>query len=348
MDEHLRCDFYIGDQTFSPIKLMNYKELKGFKKILPFIKLYKNFYWQKGALNLSWKPYKNYIITGEPYCLSTWFVLFSNKLLRKKSFLWTHGWYGDETFVKKIIKKLFFRLSYKVLLYGDYARNLMIKECFNSDKLVCIYNSLDYDTQLKVRANLNYSSIYKDHFKNGYPVILYIGRIQKTKKIDLLIDALHRLNSNGINCNLIIIGEETDDCNLHEAVSNYQLEDNVWFYGPSYDENILGNLVYNASVSVSPGNVGLTAMHCLIYGLPLITHNNFPNQGPEFESIKPGITGDYFIENSAEALYTKIKYWININNDKRNVVRKSCYEEIKGRYNPHKQIDILKKLLNTP
>lgn len=346
MDEELKCDFYIGDRVFSSIKLMDYNELNGLKKILIFKKIYRNFYWQKGALRLAFKPYKNYIITGDPYCISTWLVLILNKLLGKKSLLWTHGWYGDETRAKKIIKKLFFGLSQKVLLYGDYARNLMIKEGFNTNKLVCIYNSMDHVSQLKVRSTLQDSPIYNDFFKNDYPVILYIGRIQKSKKIDLLIDTLYRLNINGVNCNLIIIGDETDECNLHEIVLEYQLERNIWFYGPSYDEANLGELIYNARVCASPGNVGLTAMHCMVYGLPVITHNNFSNQGPEFESIEPGVTGDYFIENSVEDLYRKIEYWIKINDNERRITRENCYQKIEDKYNPHKQIDILRKNIN--
>lgn len=348
MDEELKCDFYIGDSISTPIELMRYNDLKGFKKVLPFIKIYKNFYWQKGAFNLVYKPYKNYIITGEPYCLSTWVVLIANKLLGKKSFLWTHGWYGDETTVKKIIKKIFFGLSHKVLLYGNYARNLMIKEGINKEKLVCIYNSMDYNSQIKVRASLKHSSIYFDHFKNNYPVILYIGRIQKAKKIGLLIDALQQLNNNGINCNLIIIGEETDERSLHDIVSNYRLNDNVWFYGPSYDESSLGELIYNASICVSPGNVGLSAIHCMVYGLPVITHSNFSNQGPEFEAIDPGKTGDFFIEDDGSDLYTKILQWTSLTAAKREEVRQHCYAIIQGKYNPNAQIKILQKILLNP
>lgn len=51
--------------------------------------------------------------------------------------------------------------------------------------------------------------------------------------------------------------------------------------------------IYNADLCVSPGNVGLTAMHSLVFGCPVITHNCFEWQMPEFEAIQPGITGDF-------------------------------------------------------
>jgi len=36
MDQELKCDFFIGDRVGSEIKLMDYNELEGFKKVLKF------------------------------------------------------------------------------------------------------------------------------------------------------------------------------------------------------------------------------------------------------------------------------------------------------------------------
>ena len=76
MDKELNCDFYIGDRVFNPIKKMDYSELYGFKKILKFIPIMGSFYWQKGAVQLVFKKnYSHYILTGEPHCISSWFIL---------------------------------------------------------------------------------------------------------------------------------------------------------------------------------------------------------------------------------------------------------------------------------
>ena len=55
MDRELKCDFYIGDQVASSIKVMNYDDLIGFKKKLNYIPLAGKMYWQKGAISLSFK-----------------------------------------------------------------------------------------------------------------------------------------------------------------------------------------------------------------------------------------------------------------------------------------------------
>jgi len=346
MDQELKCDFYLSDQVTTPIKLMNYNDLKGYKKTLVITSLGTNFYWQKGAFRLAFKHYSHYIISGDPYCLSTWLILILTKLFRKKTYLWTHGWYGDETFLKRKVKKFYFSLCTKVLLYGDYARNLMIKEGINPGKLVTIYNSLDFDAQCKIKSNLKQTNIYKNHFKNSFPVLLYIGRIQPIKKINSIIEALKSLRDRDINCNLIIIGKETvDEHIIHNLITKYQLEKNIWFYGACYDEEILGELIFNADLCVSPGNVGLTAMHSLVYGTPVITHNNFVNQMPEFEAIKEGETGSFFVEDSIPDLCEKIIPWLSLTTLKLEFVKNKCFEIINQKYNPHSQLDTLKKII---
>jgi len=345
MDRELGCDFYIGDRIATPVATMNYEELKGFRRILNFVPLGSKFYWQKGASKLSFKSYEVYIIDGEPYCLSNWSLLVINRLLRKRSFLWSHGWYGDEGRVKKRIKKWFFNLADTVLLYGDYARNLMMGEGFDPGKLVSIYNSMDFPRQLDIFRTLKPSGIYRDHFNNAGPVLLYIGRIQQSKRLDLLVESIRRLNYQGDHCNLVIIGDEVETTNIRDLVSTSGLSDNVWFTGPLFEEERLGELIYNADVCVSPGNVGLTAIHCLTYGTPVITNDNFTNQGPEFEVIRENVTGAFFKENSVEDLCRKIKAWTSLSSENRESTRKQCQTIIAEHYTPQYQVNVLKNLI---
>ncbi|AYD47983.1 glycosyltransferase [Arachidicoccus soli] len=348
MGKELPCDFFVGDKVGSPIKKMDYAKLLGFTKELQNKRIYHNFYWQKGAVAAVFKPYKNYILTGEPFCLSSWLILILAKILGKKTYLWSHGWYGNETRSKRILKKIFFNLATKLLLYGDYARELMIKEGFKADKLIPIYNSLDYDSQINFRNKSTQTSIYFEHFGNRNPVLLYVGRIQKIKKLDLLIEVVGILSKEENHaCNLVIIGRETDDFELKNLVDKLGLQTSVWFYGESYKEEELAELIYNATLSVTPGNIGLTVMHSMVYGLPVITHNNFAEQGPEFEAIQPGFTGDYFEEDNINDLLRVIKSWLVKTNNQKENVRNDCYKIIDEKYNPHNQIKILKSVLST-
>lgn len=346
MDKELNCHFFMGDKVETPIKKMDCSSLKGYQKELKNYYLFKHFYWQKGAFNLLFKSYKHYILTGELYCLSTWFILLFARLMNKKTYLWTHGWYGRERGIKKTLKKCFFKLGSHVLLYGEYAKNLMIKEGFNPNKLHCIANSLDYNKQCIIRHKLSNTNIYINYFKNENPVIIYVGRIQKVKRIDLLIDAIAKLRDEDILVNLVLVGENVEKESFYKQIENLSLTKQVWLYGACYEESKLGELFYNATICVSPGNVGLTAIHAFSYGCPIITHNCFEKQMPEFEVIQPGINGLFFEENDTLSLTQTIRYWIeNMDKDK-DGIRYSCYKIIDNKFNPNYQIKTLKELIN--
>jgi glycosyltransferase involved in cell wall biosynthesis len=96
---------------------------------------------------------------------------------------------------------------------------------------------------------------------------------------------------------------------------------------------------------VSPGNVGLTAIHSLSFGTPVCTHSNFFNQMPEVEVIEEGVTGCFFEENNIESLDNVISKWVNFPKD-RSVIRDNCYQIIDDLYNPYNQLNVIKSLLN--
>lgn len=350
MDQELKCDFYFGDHVDTSIKLMDVHELSGYKETVQNINLFNGtkYRWQKNVIRLVFKNYKYYILTGDHSILSSWVIAFFAKFLNKKVFIWLHGLKSDKDIHWKGKLKVypFYKLSDKLLLYGDYSRNIMIKKGFNPSKMVCIYNSLDYDNQLLVREGLSKTNIYKNYFKNDLPVLLFVGRIQKIKKIDAILLAMVLLKQRGLECNLIILGENADEIDFKKQIADSGLEKNVWIYGSCYQEELLGELIYNADVCISPGNVGLTAMHCFVYGTPVITNNNFETQMPEFEVIEPGKNGDFFEENNVWDLADKISNWISLDNTRREEVRVSAYKIIDEKYNPHYQIEILKKVLN--
>lgn len=345
MASELRCDFYFGDHLLVPIKKMNYKDVKGFQAELHNVYLFSQFYWQSKSVRLIFKPYTCYILDGEPYCMSSWVILLLAKIMRKKTIAWTHGWYGRESRIKEIVKKLFYSLFSRLMVYGEYSISLMEKEGFDKTKMFCIANSLDYENQLLIRNKLATTSIYTDYFGNSHSVLFYIGRIQKSKKLELVLQAMANLRQKGIPLNFVVVGKDVEGVNLEQEITKNQLEKNVWLYGSCYDEMKIGEMFYNADICVSPGNVGLTAIHAQTYGCPIITHNNFPFQGPEFEVIKQGETGEFFIENDVESLANTIQKWLIISSSNREKIRQISYSTIDSKWNPHYQIDILKQVL---
>lgn len=346
INDNINCDFYFGNETNALINKIEYKELSNFKKELKRVNFFSNFHYLKGSVSLIWNNYSAFVLTGEPYCLSNWILLLYCKLFRKKSYLWGHGWYGKETKLIAVVKKMFHKLSDGVFLYGDYAKKLMLEEGFEENKLIPIYNSLDYDAHIKIRANLKATDIYSKHFTNNYPTLIYVGRIQKSKRIDMVFEAIKHLNKTGTKVNFVIVGNYTDVDLSIDTIENRSIKNQIWLYGPCYEEEKLGELFYNATVCVSPGNVGLTAIHSLSFGTPVITHNNFPYQGPEFEAIIEGETGSFFEENNVDDLTEKIIHYLNVDSEKCEAIKEASFKIIDERYNPYYQLDVIKRTLD--
>ena len=344
MDRKLNYDFYFGDFYPGSVKLIDTSGYLNYQKDLKNIFFF-NIYWQRGVVSNIFKPYDNFIMTGELSGATTWIAMIFAKILGKKVYLWSHGWYERDGKVKSFFRKLFFSLSHKVLLYGDGAKKIMMNHGFSEEKLIGIYNSLDYDTQKEIRDKLTYTNVFKKKFANNYPTLSFVGRIQEWKRLDLLIDAMVQLKTEGLPLNLVIIGEDSENTGLYEYVVKNNLLKNVWFYGACYDEQEIGTLLFNSNICVSPGNVGLLSIHSLMYGTPVITHSNLGYQNPEVEAITEGVTGSFFKMNDSRDLAIKIREWIQNHPINDLTLREKCYKIVDERYNPYYQIEVLRNLI---
>lgn len=349
MDEEWHIDWY-ASKTYQDIKGLSQDVLEN-TNYIENKHIVGNWYWQTGVWNLIMdSKYSTYIITGDLYCLSTWLNLILHKCFfkKKKVYLWTHGWYGREKFVKKWLKRFFFGLADKILTYGNYAKNIGIEQGIKEEKIIPIHNSLNHNNQVDIRNTLSKSDIYINHFKNSYPTLIFIGRLTKVKRLDLLLKALFQLKNAEHHYNLILIGSGEDETFLKNLTTDLNLTENIWFYGSCYDERKNAQLIYNADLCVAPGNVGLTAMHTMVYGTPVLTHNDFAWQMPEFEAIIPNRTGLFFKRNNVDSLVYEIQQWFDKNQNNRDAIRKECFREIDLNWTPEYQLTVLKKLIKNP
>lgn len=345
MDESYDCDWYF-DELDSSLKSFDVRELQHVYE-LKRVNI-GPFYWVKGLLPLLWKGYKVYLMRGATRNLSSFVFLILKKIFfpQKKVIFWTHGFYGKESKLETLLfKKPLFMLADRNLCYGNYARDIMINKGFSPERVHVIYNSLNYSIQYALRNKMELNGIFRDHFSNASPVIVMIGRLNMRKKLDYLLYAVKQLKEQGEDYNLVLIGSGEHQDQLQTLCAMLDIMNQVWFYGPCFDEYQNANLLYNADICVVPGDIGLTAIHAMMFGCPCISHNCFSTQGPEFEAIKPGITGDFYENGNIGSLSFKISNWFKQHQNFREEVRKECYKEIDTLWNPQNQITILKQYL---
>lgn len=346
MENTFPCDWYFGSND-TDIKVMDTSKFRHVVTLRNKQIGKSRFSYREGVTSLiSRGEYNTFLLTGETFNLSIWLFLMKAKLFyrKKKVFIWTHGWYGKESFIERALKKIYYKLTDGIFLYGYYAKNLMIKEGFSEKKLFVIHNSLQYEKHLKIRESLSDTGVFRQHFNNNNKNIIFIGRLTKVKKLDYLISALEILRNQGMFFNLTFVGDGAERKRLQQIVYLKGLADSVWFYGACYDDKLNAELIYNADLCVSPGNVGLTAIHAMTFGTPVLTHDNFPMQMPEFETITRSATGDFFEQNNIDSLVTCIERWFE-EHPNREDVRQACYKEIETSWTPEFQLMVLKKHL---
>lgn len=346
IEETYDCDWYFED-TDNKLKEFNTNRLKRVERqhtynIGPF-------YGVQGLVALlKKKEYNQYLMMGHSRNLSTLAFLLLKRFFypKKRAYLWTHGFYGKESRFETIWKRILLGSADKLFVYGDYACKIM-REKYGFDKanLYPIHNSLEYDVQLRLRSEMASSPVYFEHFKNHCPTMLFIGRLNPWKKLEMAIQAVADLRDEGEFYNLVLVGDGSARADLEMLAQRLGVNDHIWFYGACYDEKTNAELIYNADLCVAPGNIGLTSIHVLMFGCPAISHNDFAYQMPEFEAIKDGETGSFFERDSQQSLNAAISKWFTRKDYNREAIRQACYNEIDTNWNPDYQMNIIKEVI---
>lgn len=283
--------------------------------------------------------YHAVIFLGNPYFLSVWVYAFIARMASTKVLFWTHGWLSREKGIRSCIRKLFYRLADGLLLYGNKARQIGADLGFNSECLHVVYNSLDYEKQKAIRNKLlNFRA------KTAEPEapLLFVGRLVPEVQLELLIDALVILRErNFLVPRVLIVGSGPERARLESKSSLHAL--NVEFCGPIYSEEELGVLFLDALCVVSPGKVGLLAMHALAYGAVVVTHGNSDKQMPEFEALRQGVTAELFNEGEAQSLAFVLADLLKRQNPRQNAA--IAIADIEQNYTPEKQRDAIEGAL---
>ncbi|WP_168173920.1 glycosyltransferase [Thioclava sp. F36-6] len=274
------------------------------------------------------------ILLGNPYILTNWISAALLRLRGKKVFMWTHGWLRESDGWKDIIRNLHYRLSNALFLYGDRARAIGLKLGFSSNMLEPVYNSLDYDLHAHIRDQLC------ETVTPNEGQFLVVSRLVPEVRIDIAIKALGKLNRRlPWPTHLVVVGDGPEREKLEELALTENVS--VCFAGAVYDEHHLARLFMSSTAVISPGKVGLLAMHALGYGRPVITHGDFNHQMPEVEAIIDGETGLFFQRDNVDSLVDSIEFLLE--KEIPYTSSKKAIETIELRYTPDAQRKLIEE-----
>jgi glycosyltransferase involved in cell wall biosynthesis len=306
--------------------------------------------WQSAALHIAaGREFDTLIFLGDAQFLSTWLAAIIGRLRGKRILMWTHGILRQESGLRAAIRGSFYRLAHGLLLYGHRARRLLMAQGFDAARLYVIYNSLDTERQLRALDAINPSSASAVRNRFGIPtdapLLICIGRLVEGKELHLLPQAVAKLKANGTEVHLLFIGGGQIRSRLEAMSADLAIQGQVHFGGEIYAEEDLCPLIHAADLCVSPGSVGLMAMHALVYGTPVITHDETDAQKPEFEVIVPGVNGDLFKRGDPGELAATVAKWLSAKR-RRDDIRHICQESVLDRYTPGNQRTIIENAVD--
>lgn len=307
-------------------------------------------FWQPGAIKRVIKnDYDAVIMMGSIYYVAYLLAIPFLKFSKKPIIFWTHGFLGKDNIFFENLRHLLYKRGDAFLLYGNRAKEIMLKSGkYEEKKLYTIYNSLDYEPLKLVSQNKEAKSkLISSLFSNcELPIVIASGRVTIEKGLSLLLEAL-RISVEKFQkpFNLLIIGDGPELENLKAYVVDNKLSDFVNFTGAIYGSKVFEYMSIS-KLSVIPGNVGLSAMHAMASGLPVISHDNFDIQMPEFEAIIEGETGSFYKYNDVYDLVSKIHYWI-FNKKLLKESYEKCKNRIYDKYHVRYQIKVIEECLNS-
>lgn len=289
------------------------------------------------------------IIIGNPNMNASWKIALAARLLGKKVLFWGHGWLRPEPHLKRLVRNIYFRLPHRVLVYGKRAKQMAAQSGFPAERVSVIYNSLDYRRAQRTLARIvdgamGHVPTPQSFFVQPHrPLIICTARLTTLCRFDLLFHAAASLEASGRPVNILLVGDGPERLSLERLATELGID--VHFFGACYDEVTIGNLIFHADITVSPGKIGLTAIHSLTYGTPAITHGDLDEQMPEVEAIEPGKTGLLFERDNAADLAEKIRDWLS-RNIPREQIRQACQAVIAEKWNPVRQRELIEAAID--
>jgi glycosyltransferase involved in cell wall biosynthesis len=184
--------------------------------------------------------------------------------------LWGHR-YGSRPFANRL-REVFMKRADALLMYGDEHHERMFAAGIDPAKVFVAPNTMDVPN-------------HQDFSAQPKSTILYVGRLQDRKRLELAISQFARLMPL-IPPHIMfeIIGDGPPETQYKAQVAALGIQGRVRFLGRIDDNAVLAQHFSKAIAYISPGPVGLAVLHSFAFGVPVLTLRN-GYHGPEFHNL---------------------------------------------------------------
>jgi glycosyltransferase involved in cell wall biosynthesis len=259
-------------------------------KSMPF-----GLFWQRGALNIPFKRGDIFVMTGSPRILSNLLLAIKARLKGARIIWWGHYWSATSKPWRFALRIKIMRLVDSLLFYTDREVDEYKAKFGATDKrpISALNNGIDVEP---IQASRDLPFDVEKRPRD----LLFIGRITEKSEFGLVIKALAQPSCSAVTLDVIGAGELLQ--RYKDLAEQLGVADRIVWHGANTDESFIGSVANRCKLFIYPGAVGLSLIHALAYGLPVLVHDDRWKHMPEIAALEPGQNGNVFKLGDVESM----------------------------------------------
>ena len=296
------------------------------------------FKWHNAQLLAVNKKSDVVILSWDVQYFTLWLAIIKSKFYRKPVILWGHGFSKNEHPFKWKIRLIPTYFCKAIILYDFQTAEAYKGIKSVAHKVFVAPNSLDQIPIQRARQIWNGDSTRLVDFRQKHGIdstfnLIYIGRIYKENKLEILLKAVRLAVKEIAKLRLIVIGDGKEYFQeVIELARSYGIQNNILWVGPLYKEEEIAPWMMSSHIFCYPSNIGLSIMHAFGYGLPVVTDNALNEHNPEIWSLEDGFNGLLYEKDSPVDLVDKVLALYK-NSDEHKRLSGNAFSTVLNKYN---------------
>jgi glycosyltransferase involved in cell wall biosynthesis len=290
------------------------------------------------------------VLRWSPRSLTLLPALLRARMFGVATVLWGHGYSKSERSWWRATRNWFARQATALVFYEPRTRDAFVRDGNSPDNLFVALNSLDNQEIDQARQwwldrPEELSRFRAEQGIDAGPMILFVSRLQPANRVDLLIEATAILVREIPTLKTVIIGNgAAEKAVLEKQAASLGITNAVMFQDGIYDERKLAPWFLSADVFCYPSNIGLSLLHALWYGLPVVTTDNLSVQNPEIVALENEVNGLTYEHENVSSLASQLRR-ILCDVKLRRSLSEAARRSVEGRFTIRNMVDGLESAI---
>ena len=198
------------------------------------------------------------------------------------------------------VRRIYIRRAAAHIMYTEDAYHIIGSYGVAREKIFVTANSPDTDELLEAFKQVQ---AMPPILPKNPRRLIHVGRLVKWKRVDLILEAVHRLQSKFSDIELVIVGKGPEEENLQQQAIALGISERVRFVGGVYDPLTLGQYLHASAIYVLAGMGGLSINDAMCFAKPVVCS---VADGTEKRLVREGFNGHYFQNGDPDSLIEQL------------------------------------------